>query len=79
MPEDQGNSGVKFKIPWLSFMRQDEFKSGDFEKFEVSQTTQLQTSLLEISLIFVLKWSNSQAKLIWGQNSLLVLSMELPW
>lgn len=32
--------------------------------FEVSQTTQLQTSLLEINLIFVLKWSNSQAKLI---------------
>lgn len=37
MPEDQGNSGVKFKVPWLLLMCQQKSESKlETEMFEVS-------------------------------------------
>lgn len=75
---DQGNSGVKVKMPWLYLMHQDKSDSKVETLKCLKHPKPHQTFLLQISSIFILKWSNSQAKLILDQNSFLVMSMELP-
>lgn len=66
--EDQGNSGIAFRIPWLFLMGQEKsylqveaLKCLSIPNYTVSNFSQ------ELAWYLLFEWGHSQARLIWGK------------
>lgn len=66
--EDQGNTGIEFRIPWLFLMGQEKaypqvetLKCLSIPNYTVSNFSQ------DLAWCLLFEWSHSQARLIWGK------------